>query len=136
MHAVDVSRTIGVGPEPLRDAIRDVGPFMRDAGFDEVSVDGDAVTIRNHVGMLTIELDLRVVDDPDAVLAYEQVDGIFEAMETRYYLDPGPESTTVRAETTYALDAAVVGPLLDATVIDRQRRKELNAQFDALESLA
>ena len=136
MHSVGVSRTIAAGPEPLSDAIRDVGPFMRAAGFDGVAVEGNSMTITNHVGLLTIELDLRVVDDPDAVLAYEQVDGIFEAMETRYYLDPGPEATTVSAETTYELDVSFVGPLLDATVIDRQRRKELHAQFDSLESLA
>ncbi|MEF8757901.1 MAG: SRPBCC family protein [Halobacteriales archaeon] len=135
MHTVGVNRKIAAEPEALRDAIRDVEPFMRAAGFDGVAVDGDAVTITNHVGLLTIELDLRLIDDPDAVLSYEQVNGIFEAMETRYYLEPGPETTTVSAETTYALDASFVGPLLDATVIDRQRRKELNAQFDALESL-
>ena len=136
MHAVGVSREVAAGPDLLREAIRDVGPFMRAAEFDGVAVDGDLVTITNHVGLLTIELELRLVDDPDAVLAYEQVDGIFEAMETRYYLEPGPDTTTVSAETTYALDAAVVGPLLDATIIDRQRRAELNAQFDSLESLA
>jgi hypothetical protein len=135
MHTVGVNRKIAAEPEALRDAIRDVEPFMRAAGFDGVAVDGDSVTITNHVGLLTIELDLRLIDDPDAVLSYEQVNGIFEAMETRYYLEPGPETTTVSAETTYALDASFVGPLLDATVIDRQRRKELNAQFDALESL-
>jgi hypothetical protein len=135
MHSVGVSREVAAGPEPLRDAMCDVGPFMQAAGFDGVAVEEDSLTITNHVGLLTIELDLRIVDDPDAVLAYEQVDGIFEAMETRYYLDPGPETTTVSAETTYALDASFVGPLLDATVIDRQRRKELNAQFDSLEAL-
>lgn len=136
MQTVGVSREIATGPDVLRDAIQDVGPFMRAAGFDGVAVDGESVTITNNVGLLTIELDLRLVDDPDAILAYEQVEGVFEAMETRYYLEPGPRTTTVTAETTFALDASFMGPLLDATVIDRQRRKELNAQFDYLESLA
>ncbi len=135
MQTVGVSREIAAGPDVLREAMQDVGPFMRAAGFDGVAVDGESVTITNHVGLLTIELDLRLVDDPDATLAYEQVDGIFESMETRYYLDPGPETTTVSAETTFALEASFVGPLLDATVIDRQRRKELEAQFDYLESV-
>lgn len=135
MQTVGVSREIAAGPDVLREAMQDVGPFMRAAGFDGVAVDGESVTITNHVGLLTIELDLRLVDDPDATLAYEQVDGIFESMETRYYLDPGPETTTVSAETTFALEALFVGPLLDATVIDRQRRKELEAQFDYLESV-
>jgi hypothetical protein len=135
MGSVTVSREVGADRDRLLAAMRDVGPFMRAAGFDGVAVDGDRVTITNHVGLLTIELELRLVDDPDAVLAYEQVDGIFEAMETRYYLEPGPETTTVSAETTFALDASFVGPLLDATVIDRQRRKELRAQFDSLEAL-
>lgn len=95
---------------------------MRAADFDGVAVDGDGVTSTNHFGLRTIRLDLRVVDDPDALLSYEQVDGIFEAMETRDYLVAEPDATTVTAVTISALGAGFVGPLLDATVILRQRR--------------
>ena len=136
MKRVRVSRTVDADSETLSSAIADVGPFMRAAGFDEVTVDGESVSITNHVGLLTIELDLRLLDDPDAVLAYEQVDGIFEVMETRYELAPDSDArTTVTATTTFALDVSIVGPLLDGTIIRRQRRRELTAQFDYLESL-
>jgi hypothetical protein len=135
MKRVRVERAIDADPDTLRAAIADVGPFMRAAGFDEVTVDGDRIEIANHVGLLTIELDLRQVEREDAVLAYEQVEGIFEDMETRYFLEPGADGTTVAAETTFALDAAFVGPVLDATIINRQRKRELTAQFDYLESL-
>ncbi|WP_251133223.1 hypothetical protein [Halorubrum sp. 2020YC2] len=38
------------------------------------------------------------------------------------------------ATTAFALDVAVIGDFLDATVIERQRRAELSAQFDWLEA--
>jgi len=132
MQSVTVSRVVGADPETLADLVTDVGPFMRSAGFDEVTVDGDRFTIRNHVGLLTIELDLEVVDS-DAILAYEQREGIFESMETRYELVEHEDGTELRATTTFALDVALVGEVLDATVIKRQRRKELTSQFDYLE---
>lgn len=133
MQSVTVSRVVEADSETLAELVTDVGPFMRAAGFDEVTVDGDRFTIRNHVGLLTIELDLEVVES-DAVLAYEQREGIFEAMETRYELEEREDHTEVRAATTFALDIALVGEVMDATVIKRQRRKELTAQFDYLEA--
>lgn len=134
MESVSVARTFDSPPEPIREAMSDLEPFMKAVGFDAVAVDGDRMTLENDVGLLTISLDLRVVET-DADLAYEQVDGIFETMETRYTLDGSDGTTTVTATTDFALDASVVGPLLDATVIKRQRRKELEAQFDYLESV-
>ena len=137
METVTLRRTLRVDPDRLRRAITDVGAFMRAAGFDEVAVEGDTIRITNHVGLLTIELELRQVPDAAAVLAYEQVEGIFREMTTTYGLEPEPgEGTTVTARTDFALDRAIVGPILDATVIKRQRRRELTAQFDYLEGLA
>lgn len=135
MQSVTVSRVVEADSETLARLITDVGPFMRAAGFDEVTVDGNRFTIRNHVGLLTIELDLEVVES-DSVLAYEQREGIFESMETRYEVDERDEGTEVRAATTFALDVALVGELMDATVVKRQRRKELTAQFEYLEAEA
>jgi len=132
MQSVTVSRVVEADPGTLAELVTDVGPFMRSAGFDEVTVDGDRFTIRNHVGLLTIELDLELVDS-EAVLAYEQREGIFESMETRYELVEREDGTEIRATTTFALDVALVGEVLDATVIKRQRRKELTSQFDYLE---
>lgn len=133
MERVTVSRDIDAPPDELQSAMTDVAAFMRAAGFDEVEVDGDRISITNHVGVLTIELDLRRIDEPDAALAYEQVDGIFETMETRYALEAADGGTIVTATTEFALDASLVGPILDATIIARQRRRELDAQFDYLE---
>ncbi|NHX37221.1 MULTISPECIES: SRPBCC family protein [Halolamina] len=148
MNSVSVSRDVAAPPDAVRERMDDVGAFMRAAGFDEVAVDregqspsgsrpqagdGDRITITNGVGIATIELVLDLFDDPDTALAYRQHDGIFEEMVTRYTLEPTAEGTEVTAETEFAIDVALVGKLLDATVIKRQRRRELEQQFDWLE---
>jgi len=133
METVSVSRTIPGSKAEIAAAMRDLEPFMKAAGFDEVTVDGEEFTIENSVGLLSISLDLRLVDR-DADLAYEQVEGIFETMETRYVLEDAVDGTTVLATTDFALDASLVGPILDSTIISRQRRKELTDQFDYLEA--
>ena len=132
MERVSVSRTFAATPEEVREEIRDVEPFMEGCGFDEVSVDGDSFTITNHVGLLSIQLDLKIVETDDA-LVYEQIDGIFEEMVTRYHIEDVDDGASVTATTEFALDARLVGPILDATIITRQRKKELEAQFDYLE---
>jgi hypothetical protein len=133
MASVEHSRVVEADREAVRAAIEDVEPFMRAAGFDEVERDGADLRIAKAVGLLKISLDLRLLDEASAVLAYEQVDGIFEQMTTWYYLEDHPEGTLVRARTDFGLDAPG-GALLDATVIKRQRRKELTGQFDYLEA--
>jgi hypothetical protein len=135
METVSLSRSFEGDTAVVREAMTEVKPFMEAAGFDEVTVDGDRVTITNHVGLLTIELDLRLIDT-DGVIAYEQVDGIFDSMETRYTLSGGDGTVTVTATTDFALDVAMVGSILDGTIISRQRRKDLSAQFDYLEDVA
>lgn len=135
METVSLSRSFEGSAATVRDAMDDLQPFVEAGGFDEVTVDGDDIHITNHVGLLTIDLDLRLVD-ADCALAYEQVDGIFESMETRYTIDEGDETVTVTATTDYALDVDLVGPILDSTVIARQRRRELEGQFDYLERVA
>jgi len=137
MQSVTVSRTIDAPRTTIQAAMEDLEPFMLSAGFDEVRIDGDEMHLRNRVGIATIELTLGLLDEPDAVLAYEQREGLFESMRTVYYLeDAGEAGTRIEATTDFALDVALVGDLLDATVIKRQRRKELDAQFDHLESAA
>ncbi|MHB9288190.1 SRPBCC family protein [Halobacteriales archaeon Cl-PHB] len=133
MQSVSVSETFDAPADAVLAEMEDVRAFMLGAGFDGVTVDGDRVTIANHVGLLTIELDLLIVDDPDHDLVYEQVDGIFSEMVTWYDVEATDDGgTTVAATTEFELDASLVGPILDATVIKRQRRKELTAQFDYL----
>ncbi|WP_251343624.1 SRPBCC family protein [Haloplanus halophilus] len=136
METVSVSRTIAAPESTLRDAITDVEPFMRTAGFDEVVVEGDEIRLTNRVGIAELQLTLGLLDLDDAVLAYEQREGMFESMRTVYRLeDAGEAGVRVTATTDFALDVSLVGDLLDATVVARQRRRELDAQFDSLESL-
>jgi len=136
MNSVTVSRRIGAAPGAVRAAMNDVRAFMRAGGFDEVAVDGDRIELTNGVGIATIELTLAVVDAPDAGFAYEQREGIFESMRTTYAVEPRDGGAEVTATTEFAVDVALVADLMDATVIERQRRRELEAQFDWLESAA
>ena len=135
MESVSLSRSFEGSAAVVREAMTDLGPFMEAAGFDDVAVDGDRVEITNHVGLLTINLTLECFET-DEVLAYRQVDGIFDTMETRYTLSEGDGTVTVTATTDFELDVAMVGSILDGTIISRQRRKELNNQFDYLEDVA
>lgn len=135
MESVTVSRTLAADPERVREAMRDLEPFMKAAGFDTVAVEGRDIEVANAVGVATIELSLRLRDDPEVDLAYEQTDGIFEEMWTSYTVTPVADGTEVTATTEFALDVAIVGGVLDSTIIKRQRRRELDAQFDWLESV-
>ncbi len=134
MHTVTVSREVPASPEAVRERMQDIGEFMRAAGFDEVVTEGERIELTNGVGIATIELSLELVDEPGAALAYRQRDGIFEEMVTRYTLEQTENGTEVTAETEFAIDVALVGKLLDATVIQRQRRRELEQQFDWLDT--
>lgn len=135
MQRVTVSRRLDVPVETVHEAIRDVGPFMRAAGFDGVAVDDDRVTLTNQVGLASIELELELEDREGAVLAYTQREGIFEEMETWYEVETIEGETDVSATTEFSIDVDYVGFLLDATVIKRQRTRELEAQLDYLEAL-
>jgi hypothetical protein len=134
MESIELSRIIDAPREEVEAAIDDLEPFMRAAGFDEVTVDSDRISIAKAVGLLRISLDLERFDADDTVLAYRQVDGIFEEMHTWYYLADVEGGTEIRARTDFGLDTPG-GGLLDATVIKRQRSKELAAQFDHLEAV-
>lgn len=133
MDRVSVTRTVDAPIEDVREAMTDVEAFMEGAGFDEVEHTGDTLRLGNRVGLFDIELVLDIVDDPDATLAYEQRDGIFDWMWTEYHTGTTAGETTVTATTEYeALDLPVLGTVVDSTVVERQRRAELNAQFDWL----
>lgn len=138
MDAVTVSRRIDAPPSAVEDAIADRAAFVRSAGFDEVEVDGDRIRVANTVGIKEIELQLEVVEREDACFAFEQREGIFDEMWTTYSLTPvaGGDATDVQAVTEFSLDVPVVGDVLDSTVISRQRRRELEAQFDWLAATA
>lgn len=132
MEQVTVTRQVSAPPDDVADAMADVGWFMRAADFTEVTVDGDVVSIENRVGFATMSLSIEVVDDPDAALAYEQHDGMFKEMQTRYEVEPVDGGTEVTATTDFELGRGIVGSALDATLVSRQRRSELRTQLDAL----
>ena len=172
MNTVSVSRMVDAPPSDAVDRLHDLDALMEAAGFDEVHVDGDRVRVVNHVSLATMELTVTVVDS-DAALTYEQADGIFDEMVTRYEVEGGEEvdaesdieetardervetdgiesdideegagdttasgggtgETTVTATTEFAVDAGPLGSLLDATIIERQRRRELTGQLEYL----
>ncbi|QPV64953.1 SRPBCC family protein [Halosimplex litoreum] len=133
MQTVTVSRRLDASPERVRAAMDDLEAFMLAAGFTEVALDGETMHLENQVGLATVTLDLRLVDD-ESDLAYEQADGFFETMDTVYHVEPVDGATEVTATTDFELDVALVGQILDATVIKRQRRHELESQFDWLEA--
>jgi len=133
MESVSLSREIAAPAERIRAAIDDHEAFMRAAKFDEVRATDGTIEIANAVGLFRIELTLEVIDRPGAALAYVQREGIFETMDTEYRLAETDGGTTVTATTEFAVGASFVGPLFDATVVKRQRRRELDNQFDYLE---
>ena len=135
MNAVTLSREIDAPPGTVRESMNRIGRFVRASGFDDVTVDGEEVRVANEVGIATVELALELVDRPDADLAYEQREGIFETMRTAYIVTPASGGSEVEATTEFALGVAVVGGVLDSTVIERQRRRELAAQLDWLEAV-
>lgn len=136
MESVTVTRAIDAPPEAIEAAMDDWAAFVRAAGFDGVDVTGETIRVWNAVGPAEIELELEVVADEDAALAYEQREGIFEEMWTGYYTRARVDDngTVVEAVTTFEMAVPVVGGVLDSTVISRQRRRELEAQLEWLAS--
>jgi len=134
MQSITVSRRVEGTPERVREAMADLEAFMLGAKFTDVTVEGEAIHLENQVGLATVTLDLRVVEKPGTELAYEQADGFFETMTTEYTVEEVEGGTEITATTDFALDLALVGQILDATVIKRQRRHELESQFDWLEA--
>ena len=133
MQRVSRSRTIAADPDAVEAAIRDVEPFMQAGGFSEARAADGEIHLAQNLGLGRVELHLEEVDDPDAALAYEQREGIFEYMRTWYELEPAEGGTRVTATTEFEL-GGIVGSVLDATVVKRKRRSELDAQFDYLEA--
>lgn len=135
MQEETVTREIDATAEQIVPLVEDTQSFMDAAGFDAVRVEDGQVRIQNRVGLFDVELIVDVVDESDAILAYEQAEGIFEEMYTEYTLEETDDGATISAKTTFeAVDLPIVGQVLDATVVKRQRSSELNAQFDWLET--
>lgn len=133
MQTVSLSRDFDHEADDVRALVEDVEAFTKAGGFDEVILDGTQIVLTNGVGIATMELTLEIETDTDAALAYRQVEGIFAEMETRYEVEEIPTGCRLTGTTSFALDMAVVGNILDSTVIKRQRRREIESQFDWVE---
>lgn len=133
MQTISLSRDYDTDPEDVRALVEDVKAFTEAGGFDEVDVDGTRIKLRNGVGIATMELTLEIDTEADAALAYRQEEGIFAEMETRYEVEQTATGSRLTGTTSFELDVGLVGDILDATVIKRQRRKEIEAQFDWVE---
>ncbi|WP_254769015.1 SRPBCC family protein [Salinilacihabitans rarus] len=141
MPTVTVSRTIDASPDAVRDGLADVESLLDGAGFDEVAVDGREVRVTKRLGPKTIRLTLDVDADAAAALAYDQREGVFDAMRTEYVVegadgDSGDDDDDERVEVT-ATTTFEGGPFGAATgaasVIRRQRGQELDSLAAAVE---
>jgi len=131
MERVTRSLELDAPAEEVRPLVADAEPFTAAGGFDEVVVDGDRMHLENRLGLATVELDLRLRDD-GAALSYEQVEGMFEEMWTTYEVEADGDGSVVTATTEFALTDGMLGDVLDATIIRRQRAREIDGQFEYL----
>jgi len=132
MATVSRSRFFQADPETVKNAITDDVPgFIRAAGYDSVSVDGDYIGIERRLGLATLSLTLRPIDE-GSTLAFEQESGLFEEMTMQYVVEPTAGGSELTARTEFTL-GGVTGSVLDETLVRRQRTSEIEDQFDYLE---
>ncbi|MFB6109709.1 MAG: hypothetical protein ABEJ60_02390 [Halodesulfurarchaeum sp.] len=129
MATVTASRGYETPPEAVRSAVlADIYEFIAASGFDSVTVEGDRYTVSRRIGVATLELTLERVET-DQLLEFDQVDGIFDTMWTEYRLEGTTSGCELLARTEFEL-GGVLGPVLDNTMIRRQRRNEFTGQFE------
>lgn len=135
MASVSRSRLVDASPAVVERAITEnVAALMRAAGYDSVRFEGGRLELEGTLGLASLSLTLREVDDADATLAFEQVDGHFERMITEYDVEPSDGGTTVSARTEFAL-GGTTGSVMDESLVRRQRGRELEAQLEYVERL-
>jgi hypothetical protein len=129
MASVTRSRFLQADPGAVERAITDdVVAFVEAAGYDSVSVRDDRFEVERRLGLATLSLTLRPLDD-DATLAFEQESGLFEDLSMRYAVEETAGGSELTAQTEFTL-GGVAGSVLDETLVRRQRRRELDDQFD------
>ncbi len=133
MASVTRSRFIDAPPDIVERVITaDIAALMQAANYDSVRFEGDRLELEQTLGLASLSLTLRQIDDADATLAFEQVDGHFERMVTEYDVEPSDGGTTVSARTEFTL-GGIPGSVLDETLVRRQRGRELEAQLEYVE---
>lgn len=135
METMTVGRTFDVPADRIRSTLGDVTAFFDAAGFD-VERDGDLFELRKRAAVMQVALGVRLRSDESAALAYEQTSGPFEAMATRYRVDPVSPGSRLTVETSFEPPTAGVGAALTTAMVERQRRRELEAVESLLETTA
>lgn len=133
METVSVDREYAAPEDRVRSVLGDVTDFFEAAGFD-VERDGDRLELTKRVAVAEFELNVELRDEESAELAYEQVSGPFEAMETRYYVDASAAGSRLTIETSFDPPTSGFGSFLNGAAIKRQRRAELDGVTSLLES--
>lgn len=133
MTLVTADREFAAPPATVRRAIEDhPEAFLGAGGFDHVSVGTDRIEFARELGLATLELAVTVDHDADVLLAFDAVEGIFEAMRTEYDVRAEDGGSRVTARTEFTLGGALARAF-DGTIVALQRRREFAAQFDYLE---
>lgn len=88
-----MERGFDAGPSAVRAIVSDESLFFSAVGF-EVDGESDTLTLRRQVAIKEITLTIRL--DAQAALAYEQIDGPFKQMETKYLVNEDGDQTTLR----------------------------------------
>lgn len=136
MESVSRSRFLDADPDVVESALTDdVAAFVGAAGYDSVRVEEGRLELEQTLGLATLSLTLREIDESDVTLALQQEAGHFETMVTEYDVRPADGGTQLWARTEFTL-GGVVGSVLDETVVSRQRGREFEAQFDYVEGIA
>lgn len=129
METVSVSRTFDSPPDAVREVIlADVPAFIRASGFDSVLIDGEEITVSREIGIATFELTLEERES-NHLLAFDQTAGLFERMWTDYRLEATDTGSKLTATTEFTI-GGVLAPVLDGTMIHKQRTREFELQFD------
>jgi hypothetical protein len=133
METVAVDREFDTAGDRVRSVLGDVMGLFEAAEFD-VERTGDRLTLTRRVALAEIELTVRLCEDEAAALAYEQLSGPFEAMETRYFVDSTPTGSHLTIETSFEGPAIGFGSFLNGTVIERRRRAKLDTIASLLDT--
>lgn len=131
METVAVQREYDVAANGLKRLVTDVESFYDAAGF-EVERHGDRLELTKRLAVARFELEVALIDDADAALAYEQLDGPFGDMETRYLVEDVDDGSRLTIETSFEPPASGFGTFLNGALIKRQRGSELDAVDDLL----
>ncbi|MFB6153629.1 MAG: hypothetical protein ABEJ27_05195 [Halodesulfurarchaeum sp.] len=132
MTTVSVERTFDAPIDEVRAVLRDMEGIFEDAGFD-VECEAGRVHLKKSIGPSEIELDIAFLEEESAAVGYEQIDGPFETMKTRYFLQSARGGTRLQVETAYKTPRFGWGSFLNSALVKRQRQNELAAIGDRLE---